>query len=63
MKTRTVVEGFDVVENHEDSLASGFWDVGAEAFGFESGPKRLHFGVVVTVAFAAHESGCAVISQ
>ncbi len=59
----SVVEGFDVIEDHDDGMASGFWDESAEAFGLEGGPEGLHSGIVVTVGFAAHGGGCAVISQ
>ena len=51
------MEGLDVVEDHEMSLGAGGGDGGAEAFGFERGPKGLHGGVVVTVALAAHALG------
>lgn len=57
METHGVVEGFDVVEDHEMSLGSCGWDGGAEALGFQGSPKGLHGGVIVAVALAAHALG------
>ncbi len=58
MERRSVVEGFDVIEEHEFSLLFGLGDGRAEAFGFKSGPKGFHHGVVVAVGFTAHGVGC-----
>ena len=57
MEAHGVVEGLDVVEDHEVGLGAGGGDVFAEAFGFEGGPEAFHGGVVVAVAFAAHALG------
>ena len=57
VKADSVVEGFDVIKNHGVSHGVRRRDEGAEAFGFESGPKGLDGGVVAAVGFAAHALG------
>ena len=57
VKAESVGEGFDVVKNHGMSSGVRGRDEGAEAFGFERGPKGLQGGVVVAVGFAAHAWG------
>lgn len=40
MKAATVVEAFDVIEDHDLGLLFGYRDEGAEALGFECGPQK-----------------------
>ena len=55
-----VIEGFDVIEDHELSRVFGFGDGITEAFGFEGGDKALGQGVVVRIAAATHARGDAM---
>ena len=54
MQAFGVIKGGDVIEDHGDGGGAGGGDVRAEGLGFESGPERLHGGVVIAVALAAH---------
>ena len=54
MQAFGVIKGGDVIKDHGDGGGAGGRDVSAEGFGFERGPKGLHGGVVVAVAFVAH---------
>ena len=66
MESAWIVEGVDVVEEHRVGLGSGGRRASVEAFGFESGPERLHGGVIIAVGASAHarrhavgvEQGC-----
>ena len=49
VKADGVVEGFDGVKDHGVSGGASGRDEGAEAFGFERGPKGLDGGVVGAV--------------
>ena len=59
----TVIKGFDVVEDGGASLGQGGEAMVVNQFVFESAPKGLDEGIVVTVAFAAHGSEQTVLSE
>ena len=63
MKAEAVIEGFNVIEQDQFGLTATFWNLILEAFGFESGKKALHYGVVVWIGFAAHGSARAMRVQ
>ena len=48
-----VIEGFDVVEDHEPGLLMS-QRLMSEALGLECGKKRLDQRIVITVGLAAH---------
>ena len=52
-----VVEGFDVIEDHESGGGAGGRDLAGKTFGFERGDEALGEGVVVRIARAAHAAG------
>src|SRR6478752_8632271 len=58
----SVIEGVDVVVDHESGFGAGGGDA-VEGLGFEGGPKALHGGVVVTVGGSAHAGGHAQEAQ
>ena len=49
-----VIEGFDVIEDGQLSLAMGLEVLLMEPFGFEGTPEGLHGGVVVAIARRTH---------
>src|SRR5882724_2559082 len=52
-----VVEGFDVVEDHESGDGAGRRDLSSQALRLERGDKALGQGVVIRIARAAHAAG------
>ena len=60
MKAAGIVKSFDVVEEESIGFRPGSRDTGMEAFGFESGPKRFHSGIIVAVGATAHTLGYAI---
>ena len=57
MAAVAVVEGLDVVEDHELGGGAGGRDEAAEAFGLEGGDEAFGQRVVVGIALAAHAAG------
>ena len=49
-----VIEGFDIVEDHQFGDRFGWRNRVAEAFGFQRGDEALSQGIVIGIAFAAH---------
>ena len=54
MAATPVVEGFDVIEDHEFCGVFCGWDEFAKTFGFECGNEALSERIVIGVAAAAH---------
>src|SRR5215218_3326339 len=52
-----VIEGLDVIEDHELSGVFGRGNGVPEAFGFEGGDKAFCQGVVIGIAAATHAGG------
>ena len=49
-----VLEGFDVVEDHQFGERFSWRNRVAEAFGFQRGDEAFSQGVVIGIPFAAH---------
>ena len=60
---RAIVEGLDVVEDHEFSGGFGGRHTVGEAFGLESSDEAFGQGVVVRISGAAHAGGDAAGAQ
>jgi hypothetical protein len=56
VKSGAVIEGLDVIEDGGTSSGAGGEAVVIDQFVFEAAPEGLDKGVIVAVAFAAHES-------
>ena len=63
MKSDTVIEGFDVIEDGGASLGKVAEAVMIDQFVFETAKEGLDEGVIVAVAFAAHRSDQAMLGQ
>ena len=63
VKSGAVIEGFDVVENGAARFGEGGEALVVDDFVFEAAPEGFDEGVVVAIAFAAHGSDEAVLSQ
>jgi len=59
----TVIKGFDVVEDGGARLGEGGEALMVDDFIFEAAPEGFDKGVVVAVAFAAHGSDQAILSE
>ena len=57
MKSDTVIEGFDVIEDGGASLGKVAEAVMIDQFVFETAKEGLNKSVIVTVAFSTHRGG------
>ena len=57
MKSDTVIEGFDVIEDGGASLGEVAEAVVIDQFIFETAKEGLDKSVIVTVAFSTHRGG------
>ena len=63
MESNAVIEGFDVIEDGGASCGVGGEAMMVDQFVFERAPEGFDESVVVAVAFAAHGSEQAVLSE
>ena len=63
MQSGTVIKGFDVVEDGTEGLGEGGEALVIDDFVFQAAPEGFDEGVIVAVAFAAHGSDQAILSE
>ena len=57
MKSRAVIEGFDVIEDGRASLGERSEAMMIDQFVFEAAKEAFDKGIVVAIAFSTHGSG------